>query len=295
MTETLMTNCFWQPPLTGQVPKVELKVAVSAGDLRTLGADLSSGLARKVYFLDTIDLALQRHGLIVRLRSNKAFRSNEQGRRSKGRSNEGRSGKGRSNDGRVNKNGKELGRKGQGKGRCEKGLSGDAVVKLRPVLPKALPGWLRRDDGFAVEIDALPDNYACSGTLKRHLGHDEVDRAVASGKPLARLLSNRQKRLLTAYANVPLNTLLTFGPVEVRRCRLTLAALDFPLVAERWTFPDGSVIAELSTRCATEKAPEVADQASSALRAYGIVPDDEPQVTKTEATLRHFTPRFATP
>lgn len=246
-----MTRGFWRPPLTGQVPKVELKVAVAPDDLRMLGADVKSGLLRKVYFLDTVDLALQRHGLIVRLRSNK--------------------------------------------GHNNKGGSADAVVKLRPVLPKALPGWLRRDDGFAVEIDALPDNYACSGTLKRRLGRHDVDRAVAAGKPLARLLSTRQKRLLTAYANVPLNTLLTFGPVEVRRCRLTLAALDHPLVAEQWTFPDGSVIAELSARCPTQKAAEIADETSSALRAYGIVPDDEPQVTKTEATLRYFTPRFANP
>jgi hypothetical protein len=241
-----MTRGFWQPPLTGQVPKVELKVAVASDDLGKLGADLRSGLTRKVYFLDTVDLALQQHGLIVRIRSTK-------------------------------------------------GRAGDAVVKLRPVLPKALPGWLRRDDGFAVEIDALPDNYACSGTLKRQLGRHEVERTVASRKPLARLLSSRQKRLLTAYANVPLNTLLTFGPVEVRRCRLELAALDHPLVAEQWTFPDGSVIAELSTRCPSAKAPEIADETSSALRAYGIVPEDEPQVTKTEATLRHFTPRFETP
>ncbi|TDO41304.1 hypothetical protein C8E87_5034 [Paractinoplanes brasiliensis] len=239
VTEALMTRGFWRPPLTGQVPKVELKVAVAPDDLRMLGADLSGGALRRVYFLDTIDLALQRHGLIVRIRSTA-------------------------------------------------GRSADAVVKLRPVLPKALPGWLRRDDGFAVEIDALPDNYACSGTLKRRLGRRDVERAVEAGKPLARLLSSRQKRLLTAYANVPLNALLTFGPVEVRRCRLTLAALDHPLVAERWKFPDGSVIAELSTRCPTQRAAEIADETSSALRAYGIMPDVEAQVTKTEATLRYF-------
>ncbi|MGK5678109.1 hypothetical protein [Actinoplanes sp. URMC 104] len=241
-----MTRGFWQPPLIGEAPKVELKVAVSPDDLHALGADLSCGQARTVYFLDTADLALQRHGLIVRLRSTQ-------------------------------------------------GRAGDAVVKLRPVLPKALPGWLRRDDGFAVEIDALPDNYACSGALKRTLGRHELERAVKAGKPLARLLSGRQRRLLTAYANVPLDALREFGPVEVRRCRLTLAACDHPLTAELWRYPDGSAIAELSTRCASRKAAEVAAETSSALRAHGIVPDDEPQVTKTEATLRHFRPRYATP
>jgi len=241
-----MTKGFWQPPLTGQVPKVELKVAVSNNDLYALRADLSGGLSRKVYFLDTVDRALQRHGVIVRIRSTK-------------------------------------------------GRGGDAVVKLRPVLPKALPGWLRNDDGFAVEIDALPDNYACTGALKRTLGRHEVERTVAARKPLARLLSGRQRRLLTAYANVPLDSLRTFGPVEVRRCRLTVAACDHPLVAEQWTFPDGSIIAELSTRCPSSKAAVVADETSSALRAHGIMPDDEPQVTKTEATLRHFRPRSVNP
>ncbi|WP_250007206.1 hypothetical protein [Actinoplanes sp. M2I2] len=241
-----MTRCFWQPPKTKQAPKVELKVAVSSGDLRSLDANFDGGLARRVYFLDTPDLALQQHGLIVRVRSTE-------------------------------------------------GRAGDAVVKLRPVLPKALPAWLRNDNGFAVEIDALPDNYACSGALKRSLGRHEVERTIAAGKPLARLLSGRQRRLLTAYASVPLSALLTFGPVEVRKCRLTLAALDHPLMAEEWTFPDGSSIAELSTRCPSGKAAAVAAETSSALRAYGIVPDDEPQVTKTEATLRYFRPLFANP
>nr|WP_221377711.1 hypothetical protein [Actinoplanes polyasparticus] len=232
--------------MSKQAPKVELKVAVSSADLRSLGADVKCGTTRRIYFLDTADLALQQHGLIVRLRSTK-------------------------------------------------GRPSDAVVKLRPVLPKALPGWLRNDNGFAVEIDALPDNYACSGALKRTLGRHEVERTVAARKPLARLLSGRQRRLLTAYANVPLDSLLTLGPVEVRRCRFELAASDHPLVAEEWTFPDGSSIAELSTRCPSAKAAQVAAETSSALRAHGIVPDDEPQVTKTEATLRYFRPLFANP
>ena len=94
---------------------------------------------------------------------------------------------------------------------------------------------------------------------------------------------------------MPLRSLLTFGPVEVRRCRFDLAASDYPLVAEEWTFPDGSSIAELSTRCLSARAAEVAAETSSALRAHGIVPDGEPQVSKTEATLRYFRPLFANP
>jgi hypothetical protein len=63
---------FWPPEplrsLAGQAAKVELKVVVPERGGRSLGIDAKRGLARRVYFLDTPDLALYRHGLIVRFR-----------------------------------------------------------------------------------------------------------------------------------------------------------------------------------------------------------------------------------
>jgi len=73
----------------------------------------------------------------------------------------------------------------------------DVVVKLRPVVPGRVPGRLR---GFHVEIDALPGRAICSGTLKKRLPRHEVARALAAGKPLLKLLSSRQRKLLRKYA-----------------------------------------------------------------------------------------------
>jgi hypothetical protein len=67
-----VTTGFWQPDplrsLGDQATKVELKVVVPERGSRSLGIDSKSGLARLVYFLDTPELDLYRHGLIVRFR-----------------------------------------------------------------------------------------------------------------------------------------------------------------------------------------------------------------------------------
>jgi hypothetical protein len=42
------------------------------------------------------------------------------------------------------------------RGRRVLGRDGDAVIKLRPVVPDELPALLRRDPAFGVEVDAMP-------------------------------------------------------------------------------------------------------------------------------------------
>jgi len=59
--------------LTHEADRVELKlvvpVAAHASTCAALGVDLSRASRRKVYFLDTADLALERHGVVARIRS----------------------------------------------------------------------------------------------------------------------------------------------------------------------------------------------------------------------------------
>lgn len=161
----------------------------------------------------------------------------------------------------------------------------DAVVKLRPVVPGRVPGWLRQTDRFRVEIDALPGFAVCSGALKERLGHGEVSRAVAAGRPLTKLLAPRQRRLLFRYAPaVRLRDLTVYGPIDVRCQSVKLRGFDRGLTAERWRYPDGSDLVELSTRCPVDEAVAVAARVSTALRAYGVVPADL-QRTKTELAL----------
>ncbi|HEX5200587.1 hypothetical protein ACFQS1_33935 [Paractinoplanes rhizophilus] len=162
----------------------------------------------------------------------------------------------------------------------------DAVVKLRPVVPGRVPGWLRDADRFQMEIDALPGHAVCSGALKERLGRDEVSRAVAAGRPLAKLLSGRQRRLLAKYApaGAGLDDLIVYGPIDVRCTNVRLRGLDRGLTAERWRFPDGSDLLELSTKCAVDEAAAVAKRVTAALRAYGVAPAAR-QHTKTEMAL----------
>ena len=59
------------------------------------------------------------------------------------------------------------------------------------------------------------------------------------------------------------------------------------LAVERWSYPDGSSILEISTRCAARAAVQVAAQLASVLRAYEIDLTGDQQ-TKTQATLSYF-------
>lgn len=163
----------------------------------------------------------------------------------------------------------------------------DAVVKLRPVVPGRVPGWLRTADRFRMEIDALPGRSVCSGALKERLGRREVARTVAAGQSLIELLSARQRKLLGRYspARVRLRDLVVYGPIDVRCLSVKLRGLDRGLTAERWRYPDGSLLLELSTKCPVDEAARVAKRVSSALRAYGVGPADL-QRTKTELALQ---------
>ena len=247
---------FWQLPphkldsllaLTHQADQMELKLVVPvdahAAACASLGADLSGASARRVYYLDTADLMLERHGVVARVR------------------------------------------------RFEKG-SGDFVVKLRPITPDDLPARWRRSKRFLVEVDAMPGRYFCTGALKRRLDTVDVERALSDGPSLGALFSQEQLALLAAYVPAPfaIAELRVFGPVRVRRCRVRPRGLGGVLAVERWSYPDGSSILELSTRCPAEEAVPVAARVASLLRRYGIDVADCRQ-TKTRATLAYFTGR----
>ncbi len=244
---------FWQLPrrkldrllaLTHQADHVELKLVVPATAHATtcssLGIDLSSASARRVYYLDTKDLMLERHGVVARIRS--------------------------------------LDNKPD-----------DSVIKLRPVVPDELPGRLRRSKRFGVEVDAMPGRFVCSGALRRRLGRNDVERTMAKGRPLRSLFSKEQLALLAAHvpAQVDIDDLAVFGPVDVRRGKVVLDGLDRALSVERWTYPDGSSILELSTRCAAATAVPVTAQVASVLRAYNVDVTGLQQ-TKTRVTLAYF-------
>jgi hypothetical protein len=169
------------------------------------------------------------------------------------------------------------------------GKGDDSVVKLRPVVPSELPGRLRRSEGFRVEVDALPGGLVCSGTLKAALRPTEVQAALAGERPIRKLFTKEQRELFATRApeGIGLDDLSILGPLIVLKLRFAPPELGRRVVAEMWLYPDGSRILELSTRCATTEAFEVAAEARAFLTGHGVDLSAEQQ-TKTRKALQFF-------
>jgi hypothetical protein len=169
------------------------------------------------------------------------------------------------------------------------GKGGDSIVKLRPVTPSDLPAELRRSGAFHVEVDALPGGFVCSGTLKGTPDPDDVRRAAAGNLPLRKLFSKEQRQLFAAHApdGVGLDDLTVLGPIFVLKLRFEPPELGRRMVAEMWLYPDGSRILELSTRCETTEAFQVAAETRAFLTRRGVDLSGE-QETKTRKALAYF-------
>jgi hypothetical protein len=169
------------------------------------------------------------------------------------------------------------------------GKGDDSVVKLRPVVPGELPSELRESPSFRVEVDALPGGFVCSGALKRPLRPTAVRSTLAGERPLRKLFSKEQRAFYAAHApeGVGLDDLAVLGPIFVLKLRLDPEELGRRLVAEMWLYPDGSRVLELSTRCATNEAFQVAAEGRAFLTKTGVDLSGEQQ-TKTRKALRYF-------
>ena len=169
------------------------------------------------------------------------------------------------------------------------GKGDDSIVKLRPVVPETLPEDLRRSAGFRVEVDALPGGFVCSGTMKGALPPTAVSETLAGDRPIRKLFSKEQRAFYTQHApaGLGLDDLSVLGPIFVLKLRFAPPELGRRLVAEIWLFPDGSRILELSTRCATNEAFQVAAEARAFLEGRGIDLSGEQQA-KTRKALQFF-------
>lgn len=229
--------------LTQRVGRVELKFTVAEESHKAahtlLGTELEP--ARRVYFLDTPDLALRDTGVLARVRGAAGHRP------------------------------------------------GDSVIKLRPTDPDAVAPSLRRARGFTIEVDLTPHNFVCSAALKTNLGRQDVDLAIKGKTALRTLFTDRQLRLLAKQApDAPdIDKLQPMGPVEVRRCRSNPSALNHLLDLQQWSYPDGTRLLEISTRCTAPNLHRVANRTTALLRKHGIDLAG-PCPTKADTTLDFF-------
>jgi hypothetical protein len=169
------------------------------------------------------------------------------------------------------------------------GRGDDSAVKLRPVVPEHVSPKLRRSGAFRVEVDALPGGFVCSGALKGALRPTDVREVLAGERPLRKLFSKEQRAFYAEHApaGVALDDLSILGPIFVLKLRLTPPELGRRVVAEMWVYPDGSRVLELSTRCGTTEAFQVAAEMRAFLAARGIDLTGEQQ-TKTRKALEFF-------
>jgi len=173
------------------------------------------------------------------------------------------------------------------------GRGDDSVVKLRPVLPDDLSAELRDSRDFFVEVDAMPGGYVCSGSLKGAPTKAGIREILGEGQPLRRLFSKSQRRFFADHApdGINLDDLSLLGPVFVLKLKAAPPGFDRRLTVELWLFPDGSRILELSSKCATNEAFQVAAEARAFLAERGIETGAQQQ-TKTRKALELFSQRL---
>jgi hypothetical protein len=171
----------------------------------------------------------------------------------------------------------------------------DSVVKLRPVVPAELPDDLRASRSFVVEVDAMPGGYVCSGTMKGR-PKTSVRDTVLEGKSIHKLFSKEQRSFFSTHApeGIELDGLSVLGPIFVLKLKFSPSGFGRRLVAEMWLYPDGSRILELSTRCDTSGAFEVAAETRAFLAERGVELSGEQQ-TKTRTALKFFSREVGTP
>jgi len=156
-------------------------------------------------------------------------------------------------------------------------------------VPAELPAERRDSPNFRVEVDALPGGFVCSGTLKRALRPTAVRSTLAGERPMRKLFSKEQRAFYADHApqGIGLDDLTVLGPIFVLKLRLDPEELGRRIVAEMWLYPDGSRVLELSTRCATNEAFQVAAESRAFLTKNGVDLSGEQQ-TKTRKALRYF-------
>ena len=166
----------------------------------------------------------------------------------------------------------------------------DSTVKLRPVDPARIPiDWVKTD-GFSIEMDRVGENEVISAKLSAPQAQGEIDDAIAGNRPLRKLFSSDQERLIEEFGppDVGWDDLTIMGPIDVSKWKAEFEDFDHEIVAERWKLPDGSDLVELSIKVEPGQATKAADDFMAFLEGHGLEVGGD-QKTKTRGALTFFT------
>ena len=173
--------------------------------------------------------------------------------------------------------------------RKTKGDVDDSTVKIRPVDPKRIPIDWMKTEGFAVEMDRVGDKHIISAKLGAEQAEGEIDDAVAGRRPLRKLFSADQERLIAEFGpqEIGWEALTTMGPIAVHKWKIDAKKLGHEIVVERWKLPDKSDLVELSIKVAPGEATEAEEAFMALLAAMGLEISGDQQ-TKTRGALTFF-------
>jgi hypothetical protein len=165
----------------------------------------------------------------------------------------------------------------------------DTVIKVRPVVPDEIPQELRAAEDFGVEVDAMPGGFVCSASYKRQLTAGKVKDSVRGRRPLRKLFSKQQRAFFGLHApdGRELDDLSILGPINVLKLKFAPEGLARKIAVELWSYPSGSRILELSTKCQPSEAFDAAAEVRAYLSERGVDLDGK-QETKTRTALAYF-------
>ena len=169
------------------------------------------------------------------------------------------------------------------------GKRDDTVIKLRPVVPQDLPEEMRQPPALGVEVDATPEGFVCSASMKGLLGSTEVREATAGERPISKLFTKEQRAFYDHHASggPSLGDLSILGPVYVLKLEATARGVP----AEDRRRDVALSRRQADRRAVDEMQPQEAFQVAAESRAFfaerGIDMRGEQQM-KTKTALEFF-------
>jgi hypothetical protein len=144
-----------------------------------------------------------------------------------------------------------------------------AGVTLCPPVPEDVPDPAR---GVRIEIDAVPGGYRWTTAMRSAVDDVDARAAIAGRYPVGKLFTKRQRALFAPPGSDSsrFDSLALLGSITVFRMRLAPPGFRHRYLAELWTYPNGSRVLELTTKCDIAAVFDLAAETRALLDAHGI-------------------------
>ena len=173
--------------------------------------------------------------------------------------------------------------------RLVRGDDDDSTVKIRPVDPAKVPRGWTDIDGFKLEADIAGKRIVRSASLTVRQKRDEIDAAAKGQRPISKLFSKDQMRLLAEFYahSVDFERLRPLGPIRVLCWKTRHPGFPYGLTSEEWRLPNGEDLLEVSIKVEPDAVAEARPAFAGHLRELGLDPKGA-QETKTRTALEYF-------